>query len=91
MTEEKLKYLKTSLENIQYEQYNIYKMSESVSNDMQSVLKGMELCIRGLAGCVSHLVSVVNDLIEECDKENDTAGRSKAWKEKENDEGNQQT
>ena len=69
MTEEKAKYLKTSLENIQYEQYNIYKMSESVSNDMQSVLKGMELCIRGLAGCVSHLISVVNELIEEGDTE----------------------
>lgn len=69
MTEEKLKYLKDSLVNIQNEQYNVYVMSESVTNDMQSVLKGMSLCIRGLASCVSHLTSVVNGLIEEGDAE----------------------
>lgn len=67
MTEEKLKYLKDALVNIQYEQHNVYKMSENATNDMQSVLKGMDLCIRGLAGCVSHLISVVNELVKECD------------------------
>lgn len=69
MTEEKLKYLKDSLVNIQNEQYNVYVMSESITNDTQSVLKGMSLCIRELASCVSHLTAVVNGLIEEGDAE----------------------
>ena len=69
MTEEKAKYLKTSLENIQHEQYSVYKLSESVTDEMKNALSGMDLCIRGLAGCVSHLASVVNDLIEEGDAE----------------------
>lgn len=73
MTEEKLKYLKDSLVNIQYEQHNVYAMSESATDDMQSVLKGMDLCIRGLASCISHLISVVNELVKECDAD-DTTG-----------------
>lgn len=65
MTEEKAKYLRESLKNIQYEQDAVFKLTESVLDDLQNCLRGLNVSIRGMVRCVGLLSSVVNDLIEE--------------------------
>lgn len=65
MTEEKAKYLRESLKNIQYEQDAVFKLTESVLDDLQKCMSGLNVSIRGTVRCVGLLSSVVNDLIEE--------------------------
>ena len=69
MTEEKAEYLRESLKNIQYEQDAVFKLTESVLDDLQRCMSGLNVSIRGMVRCVGLLSSVVNDLIEEGDAE----------------------